>query len=174
MKIFTIHTPPGTTGDVPLSAGEAERVRFVKDGFSWPAFFFGFLWFLWHRLWLGLLGYVVYLVLLGVLAQFTGGFGGILIAFLAKLFLGFQANEIRRWSLRRRGWRETGGIAAGSLGEAEVRYFARPASSRATVEEEASASSNGAPPPVRPPLSIWRGRADEDNRVVGLFPEAEG
>ena len=26
-------------------------VVLVKDGFSWPAFFFSLIWALWHRLW---------------------------------------------------------------------------------------------------------------------------
>ena len=28
------------------------RLRLVKEGFSWPAFFFSFVWALWSRLWL--------------------------------------------------------------------------------------------------------------------------
>src|SRR5260221_8049135 len=32
---------------------EAERVVFLREKFSWPAFVFGPLWLLWNRLWLG-------------------------------------------------------------------------------------------------------------------------
>ena len=28
-----------------------EDVVLIKDGFSWPAFFFSLIWALWHRLW---------------------------------------------------------------------------------------------------------------------------
>ena len=43
-KVYTAH--------VRGRGGVDADIVFVKDGFSWPAFFFTAVWALWHRLWL--------------------------------------------------------------------------------------------------------------------------
>src|SRR4051812_28041644 len=54
MAVFTVHLPRRL--DDPAAV---ERVKFVREGFSWAAFFFGPLWLLFHRLWLTFLLWVV-------------------------------------------------------------------------------------------------------------------
>src|ERR671913_35205 len=49
MKTYTLHLP------ARAAAGDAEAIEravLVRDGFSWGAFFFSFLWFFVRRLWL--------------------------------------------------------------------------------------------------------------------------
>ena len=50
--VYSVFEPPERGGD---AADHMERFMFVRDGFSFAAFLFGPLWFLWHRLWLALL-----------------------------------------------------------------------------------------------------------------------
>src|SRR3954470_1425408 len=65
MTTYTLHLPREARPGDPNGLDEADL---VKDGFSWGAFFFTFLWFFVHRLWLA--GFAVLVVLIA--------FGGIL------------------------------------------------------------------------------------------------
>ena len=56
MPTFTVHEPPNPPAD---RIDRAERLVFVKDGFSWLAAVFGPVWLLAHRLWWPFLGYVL-------------------------------------------------------------------------------------------------------------------
>ena len=55
MLTFTVHEPPNPPAD---RIERADKLVFVKDGFSWMAALFAPLWMLVHRLWWALLGYV--------------------------------------------------------------------------------------------------------------------
>ena len=58
MKTYTVYMPEhAADGNTTISA-RGPLAEFVKDGFSWPALFFGPLWLLWHWLWWELLGYI--------------------------------------------------------------------------------------------------------------------
>jgi hypothetical protein len=118
MRLYTVHQNPD-----PLSGDD---LVFVKEGFCWPALFFPLLWPLWHRLWL-----VALLVLAASLAleAVTVELGwpdatvGVLTLAGAVLFAA-EANDLRRWTLRRRGWRELAVASGRGLAEAERRFFA--------------------------------------------------
>ena len=100
MKAFTVHMPPDLAGDAA-----AERAAFVKDGFCWPALFIPALWLLWRRLWLVLIAYLVAVTVIGAV-QIIAGEGAATIILIAFAFLfAAEANNVRCWSLRRRGWR---------------------------------------------------------------------
>ena len=110
--------PPGASG----SAGRAELVR---DRFTWVGFFFPPLWLVWHRLWIEALVAVAATFALAVLGDVAGL--GILSAGLSLLVSAYVALEgpaLRLAAFRRRGWRETGIVDAGSRDEAEIRLFA--------------------------------------------------
>ena len=49
MTTYTLHVAADAA---PGDAGTLERAVLVKDGFSWGAFVFSFLWFFCHRLWI--------------------------------------------------------------------------------------------------------------------------
>ena len=160
MTTFTLHLPRDARPGDPTALDESE---IVKDAFSWGAFFFTFLWFFFHRLWLAGFG-----VLLVVLA-----FGGV-VALLdlhplartaAQLLLqgliGLEANSLRRWTLARRGLPMVDAVTAEDRDEAEAKAFARWLDAW-----PASLPRHPAPSPIlsTPPRS---------EPVIGLFPDAE-
>src|SRR5690606_34966020 len=73
----------------------------------------------WHRMW------IVAAILLGLTLLLTamlealapGGEAALAVWFGAALLLGLAGNDLRRWTLARRGWR-VAGVVAGSDGDA--------------------------------------------------------
>src|SRR4051794_33853231 len=117
MKTYTLHVaadaPPG-------DAGTLERAVLVKDGFSWGAFVFSFLWFFAHRLWIAGLIVLVAAAALGASLQFlrvaTGA--SFSAAFLFAVLVGLEANSLRRWTLARSGRPAVALVTAGDRQEA--------------------------------------------------------
>ncbi len=119
MRLYTVHIRPGSR--------EPDReAALVKEGFSWPAFFFTAIWALVTRQW------IVALVILGaaVVYQFVlmllglgGGLPAVAAGALFNLALGLFGNDLRRFSLSMGGWREAGVVAAEDRFAAERRWF---------------------------------------------------
>ncbi len=118
-RVYTVHAPP----DAAASDEAADRFVFVKEGFCWPALVIPPLWLVYRRLWLVLLGWLM--VIAAILAGYE--YLGRLIPGLVELLFGFlfalEANELRRWTLTRRGWRFLGIAAGRNRGEAEHRFL---------------------------------------------------
>src|SRR5687768_7411566 len=123
MRTYTVHQKPfwATREGRDLSEG----VVVLADRFNWFAFLLPVVWAAWHRLWLVLVGVIV----LGAAVEggaYALGYdavaSGIVSAALA-LWLGFEANDLRRWTLRRNGWRDLGILVAASHDDAERRFF---------------------------------------------------
>lgn len=147
MAIYTVH-----------SKGDPGRdAVFVKDGFSIPAFAFTALWALWHRMWViaGLFG----LLLIGISS--FGAWSGLdetslgLMNLAVSVLFGFEASDLRRKSLARRGYHDAGLAAGETAEEAELRYFG-------------SLQFKENPPPV-PPVSAPKPQAAIDREPLGLF-----
>ena len=123
MRVYTVHTK----GDV---VDPDRDLAVVKEGFSWPAFFFSFLWALWHRMWLvalGLLGVEIAAGLgAGALGLSAAGQGVLTLGFA--VVIGFVANDFRRGWLARKGF-SLAGVAAAEGRDAALRRFldSRPA-----------------------------------------------
>lgn len=122
MRIYTVHrrpywqAPEAETGDTP--------VTLVREGFSWFAAALPPVWALWHRQWLAAIALAAAAVLLSFGAALLGP-GGPLTSIVGAgvlLWLGCEANDIRRWSMRRAGWHDDGIVCARSRDEAEWRY----------------------------------------------------
>jgi Protein of unknown function (DUF2628) len=163
MAIYTVHAPP----DTPPEA-VAERMVFVKDGFSWPALLIPLIWLLYRRLWLGLLLYLAFVALVVAVDAGLGETAAQIVAVLGAILFALEANNLRRWQLARRGWREVGETEGRGLEEAELRFFHR----WAARPEPAAAPA----PRVRPQAPWGRmARAPEgdDPHVLGLFPERD-
>jgi hypothetical protein len=97
----------------------------VKEGFSWPAFFFSLLWALWHRLWLvaGIF-FLVQLAMSLILAVWTPDpVAAIGMSVGTALILAYAANDLWRWALERLGFVETAVVAADSRDDAERRFL---------------------------------------------------
>ncbi len=122
MLTYTIYEPPNPPAD---RIDRAERLVFIKDGFSWAAAIFGPFWMLVHRLWWALLGYVVLSGLLELAGRVTAldrrwlGLAG----FAVNLLIGLEADTLRRWALERRGWRMLGAVTGRGLPDCERRFF---------------------------------------------------
>jgi hypothetical protein len=162
MRSYTLHlAPDARQGDAEV----LDRAMIVPDGFSWPAFAFSVLWFLFHRLWIAAL-----IVLAGLVVLALGGYAlglprtaGVAIALLASVLIGLEASSLRRWTLARRGWPARDAVVARDRDEAEARLFAR------------WADPAHVPPPPQPPRSsLPGGFARRADAVIGLFPNQEG
>ncbi len=122
---------------------------------------------LWRRLWLVFVAYMVVIAAVTAGLGFAGVGAGMtfLIAGLIALLVGFEAANLRRWTLlrggwRRRGWREVGAVIGDDVETAERRFF--------DVFVAAEAARKAAPPaPPAPALRPGSAAAD----VVGLFPQ---
>jgi len=123
IDIYTVHVAPAADGAFPAHR-QAEAV-FVREGFSWPAFFFQPLWALYHRLWFVALLLLAALVLVGLVGEALGlsGQAASLLNLVAALFIGAEANDWRRNAAIRRGYEIRGIVAGETLEDAERRYF---------------------------------------------------
>lgn len=118
MRIYTVH--------VRTPAARLDRdVQLVKEGFSWPAFFFSVLWALWSRLWLVALILFAIEILWGLAAEWLGlhaVLNGVVSLGLA-LAVGFVGNDLKRFGLFRRGYGEVGVVAGRDRDAALQRFF---------------------------------------------------
>lgn len=164
MAVYTVHQPPARHAD-PLP--DAERIVFVRDGFSFWAFLVAPIWMLWHRMWLVLLGYVV---IVGGIEAALSALGAsrmalsVLGLFIA-LLIGLEASTLRRLNLRRRGFRDVGIVSGADREDAERRFFG------AWTADPRSGSTAAAPPPAPPPIPAASAHGSHNPDVIGLFPQ---
>jgi hypothetical protein len=122
VHIYTVHEPVDGPRD-RLERGE--QLVFVREGFSWAAALFTPFWMMAHRLWLALLGYLAVsaalLVLLAAMGLTVPAGRWVMIA--VHLLVGFEADSIRRWTLRRRGYDIIGSVTGRNRAECERRFF---------------------------------------------------
>lgn len=159
MKLFTVHAPPDGSSDL---AERAERMAFVKEGFSWPALFVPLIWLLWHRMWWAVLGWLAAAAVIAVAGELAPGANGYMpaIALAFSLWFAAQANDLRRWSLDRKGWTVLGLAGGSSREESELGFFSRWLSQ---VRRQPARAAVASPGPVHP-------RREEPG--IGLFPGA--
>jgi hypothetical protein len=167
MAVYTVHEPLLRATE---ASADPERFVFVRDGFYVWAFLLTSLWMLWRRLWLVLVGYIVVLGALDIAMVILGAsqavvvLGGVLIS----LFVGLEASTLRRFTLRRRGWKNVGIVSGDDAEDAEWRFFdawARTARAQ-PVPRPPKAGLPSAPVPRLP-----QGDAAGSSGVIGLFPE---
>lgn len=128
MRHYTVHA---------RSDAGPDDVRFVKDGFSWPAFFFPLVWLVLKGQWLWLVLYLLALALIGAVAtaaHLTEGLVALQVM-ASSLLLGLEGNDIYRRSLARAGFSFLGPAAGSDLEAAELQFFsaAWPAAGRVAV-----------------------------------------
>ncbi|MCC6949343.1 MAG: DUF2628 domain-containing protein [Bradyrhizobiaceae bacterium] len=141
----------------------AERVRFVREKFSWAALFFAPLWLLWHALWLGFFGWLSATMLISGVAYALdlNPSATAIILWLPSLVIAFEGTELRRRKLLRRGYRDARIAMGRNLEDAERRFFAEwSAFPRVRVERRAVDSNGPRMPQTQP--------------IIGLFPEPGG
>ncbi|MDR3498170.1 MAG: DUF2628 domain-containing protein [Parvibaculum sp.] len=158
MRIYTVHQRAGAPAD-------GEGLVFVKEGFAWPALFVPLLWLLFARLWLAALAFAIVALALAAAAE-TLGLGpnaAIVLSLALQFLLACEANDIRRWTLARRGYAEIAIASGRTLVEAERDFFRRWEGPSAPVETRSAA----------PHRAIWP-RRPEDRGPIGVFPKAGG
>ncbi len=168
MAVYSVYEPPNVAPDL---IERADRLAFVKEGFSWPAFFVPLLWLIYYRMW------VEFVLLLAVYAALQWAFGGepqgqALATWLSLgigVLFAFEASDLRTLSLQRRGYRLAGVASGHGRTEAERSFFQvwlpQQHAKTAKAAERASEPSRAAPPQTTPS----RGEGEE---VIGLFPRA--
>ncbi len=129
MNLYTIHYRQESENSL---TGLAQDTVLVKDGFNWSALFLPSVWFLSKKMWLV---FGIYLVIQGALLVIV--FWGELptevltiTKITGNLILGFEANNLQRWSLDRARLKERGTIAARDIIAAEHRFFSHATSGR--------------------------------------------
>ncbi|HEX4411764.1 MAG TPA: DUF2628 domain-containing protein [Xanthobacteraceae bacterium] len=167
MSVFTVHEPPLRYADTTI---DPQRFVFVRDGFYVWAFLLAPLWMLRRRLWLVL---VLYLVISGVIEtglRFLGASAFLitLTAILISFLVGLEAATLRRFTLRRRGWRNVGVVSGDKVEDAELRFF------DTWIRQGANRGRGPASPSAYPPASS-AGQSSPppagSSGVIGLFPE---
>jgi Protein of unknown function (DUF2628) len=171
VAVYSVYEPPKPPADLAL---RAEKLAFVKEGFSWPALFVPVLWLIYQRMWIEL---IVFLAIFAVLPFAFGldrqneelvGW----ISFGLVVLFAFEANDLRCGALERRGY-TLAGVAIGSgRAEAELDFF-RKWLPLQVVSASPAAAPVTAPPKTQPeakappqPASRWR------EEVIGLFPRS--
>lgn len=119
---FTVHEQPSPPAD---REERAEKLKFVREGFSVLAFVLPPIWMIANRLWLVLIGYVLVLgaiyglITLLEIPDHWRYYAGLAL----NLLVGFEADTLERWSLDRRNWRMVGAVSGTSFDECERRFF---------------------------------------------------
>jgi hypothetical protein len=117
MRLYTVH--------VRRHGLDPDRdLVLVKEGFSWPAFFFSAFWALWHRLWLAALAILAANAALALAVVLTSPDPVTEIALSVGLaaIVGTVANDFYRRKLDKRGFLLAGVVAADDA-DAALRRF---------------------------------------------------
>jgi Protein of unknown function (DUF2628) len=124
VSFYSVHAEPWNPATTPQGA---DRAVMVKEGFSWPAFLIALPWLIWHRMWMVLLLYLAAVIGLVALAEYVPlpDDAVTIVSILIALLLGFEGNNLLRWTLARRGYEEIGEVVAETPQAAEMRFFER-------------------------------------------------
>ena len=114
MASYTVHLQAGAN---------PEQARFLDDRVSVAALVFPWLYLLWHRLWFAFGLYLLAGIAIALIAGLIGPIGGLALSLLPGLYLFVSAKELVRTKWQETGWPIVATVEAGSLAEAELRYF---------------------------------------------------
>jgi len=147
LRVYTVHRPPA-----PSKRWDAldPLPELVKEGFSWPAFFFGFVWSLTQKMWLVSAGLLLLISGLGVAVEAMGidQITSSIVFFAVAVLVGMFANDWKRASLQRRGYRADGVVTAANLETALRRYL--------DLQAIGSSMTGGSMRPAAPAPQSWR------------------
>ena len=120
MRVYTVH--------LRRQGLDPDRdIVLVKEGFCWPALLFSVLWALWCRLWWVALGLLVAEAAVSGAVALLGldPLSEAAISLGFAVIVGFVANDLKRWTLRRHGFGEAAVVIAGDRDAAERRFYDR-------------------------------------------------
>ncbi len=167
MVTYTVHERNNEEPDI---AARAEKIVFVKEGFAWLALVFPLVWLLYHRLWIVLAGFVVIVALLEVGVMSLGLNEAVAVAatFALSGLFALQANDLRRWSLDRKGFAFVDLVSGRDRSECEQKFFTEWLSGQGAGLKPAPRKIAKRSKPV-PAKTEKTSPAGDD--VIGLFPE---
>jgi hypothetical protein len=164
VTVYSVYEP---SSEAAVLALRADRLAFVKEGFSWIAFLVPALWLFFYRMWLELIVFLVGFAALE-LAFGTSDQGKTLFGWISLglfLLFAFEANDLRAASLERRGYRLVGLASGRDRGQAELSFF------RTWLpEQEKQARTPDHAPEKRETGSSPPSTRGESEEVIGLFP----
>jgi hypothetical protein len=152
------------SSQAPNLSARAEQLDFVKDGISWAALIVPAFWLIYHRMWIELLVYLVAYAALGWAMTYSQDGSDFLawVGLALSLLFAFEANDLRRYALERKGYRQLGVAIGGSREAAELSFF------RAWLPEQSrSARSPERSPKREAPVRVAPNEAED---IIGLFP----
>lgn len=151
MRSYLVLTPPNDSRrDLD---DDRSSILVLRDGFSWLALLFPWIWLFWHRLWIP--GVVILFAQIGsvVLMQIPGFWtAGLLLGFALSLLIALEGRHYRSETLIRRGWTLETVIAAHDLRTAEEIYF----SGLPQPEQQPMPVSAEWAKQARPPAAGWQ------------------
>ena len=120
MRVYTAYEKAG-----PAGQGSDSDVILVLEGGSYKAMFFPLIWPLFHGMWHVLAGQLLMIAGLILAAILVPNGDGIVIvvAVVLTVLMGLHANDMRRWTLRLKGFSFTGIVAGTDEADAERRLF---------------------------------------------------
>jgi len=167
VTVFSVYEPANEAPDIEA---RADALQFVKEGFSWPAFFVPALWLIYCRMWIELALFVVIFVALqwafGMDRPWQDLLGWTLLALFA-----FEANDLRGAALERNGYRLIGVAEGRNRTDAELSFFETwlPQQGKQARTAERAERAARAPRDAEKPTP---GSTGEGEDVIGLFPQA--
>ncbi|NLH81597.1 MAG: DUF2628 domain-containing protein [Phyllobacteriaceae bacterium] len=164
MTTFTVHAP---AGDV-VAAARDDLLVFVPEKASFAAFLVPMLWAPWRRLWEVFLGSLVVTVAIQVIGARLDPRLGAILSLAFAVWFALVANDLRRWTLERRGHRLVAVVEADDVEAAEARFLAGladPARPRFGEVERPSA-----PPAAAPSVPAHVAPSRDLPPVVGWAP----
>lgn len=137
MATFLVLIPPGAlSGD--------EKARFVRDRFSWVAFFLPFLWLAWHRAWLAAaLTFAVQMLGSAISDHPVFGLAGLGICLATGLLVALEGPSMVVAGLERKGWTIDAVISAEDRATAEDIYDMETPAGETEARESVSLPASG-------------------------------
>lgn len=122
MKSYTVHEPPHP---VASDVARADRMEFVREGFSWLALLFPVIWMLYYRMWITLGLFILAVLIVQGLGHVVGMSeeGSGIVSLFLNIAFAFEANNLRRWTLDRAGYQYLGTVSGDSYDECELKFF---------------------------------------------------
>lgn len=122
MPRYSVHATSATPDAIRAAA---DRVRFVKEGFSWWGFFFPLPWLLIKGMWEILVLVIIALIAIGAGSAmlYLPDSAVTVLCFGINVLIGFIGYDLYRWTLQRRGLVDLGPASGDNRDEAELRFF---------------------------------------------------
>ena len=153
MPTYTVHEPHPLADTLDE---RATRLVFVKEGFAWLGFLVPLIWLLYNRLWREVLILIVIFAASMALVSYAGGnttaSGWVML--LINIVFGFEARNIFRRALARKGYEVIGVVTGRDLEDSERRFLsewlptaksATPPSAPATPTGSSSGANDAMP-----------------------------